>query len=218
MHHAKLIRLSIPHILYCAKSPRQNVPRVGQNANEVNRGCNTKLSEVSITSGEHTPYYSIKRHKNITMNKQQRHEAIANAMELKKFSEDKEKYIIKDNCNEKVKNLLMKLIYDENIGGTSDLSYEICAMACDIIANKTLTGNDRDSLVGDDLDLYADADGTASVYTSTQLSYINNNNESEISAIIKDESHNSIAQACASWYVQMVHQACETLKDYVLND
>lgn len=152
--------------------------------------------------------------------KQERLDAIANAMESKKRNDKEETtyYCISDTCEESLKDVLMHLIYDDNIGGCSDLSYEICAMACDIISEKTLTGDDRDSLISDMLDLYADADGTASVYTGVQLGYLNNMNESEISDIMKDESHNSIAQACASWYVQQVTSACESLKDYVLTE
>ncbi len=101
---------------------------------------------------------------------------------------------------------------------TFDLSYEIMADACDIIANKTLEGNNRDSLTGDDLDFYADADGQANVYTSVQLSYLNVDNESEISNLMQDESITSIAQACNVWYVYKVVEACEMLKDYILNN
>ena len=152
------------------------------------------------------------------MTQQEKLNAIANAMELKTRNDGTEYCYIKDNCNEDVKKVLMQLIYDENIGGTHDLSYEICAKACDIIGEKTLTGNDRDSLTSDDLDLFADADSITSVYTATQLSWLNNNNESEISAILKDESQTSIAQACASWYAQQVQNVCETLKDFILNE
>lgn len=97
-----------------------------------------------------------------------------------------------------------------------ELSYEIMADACDIIAEKTLTGNDRDSLIGDDLDFWADADSRANVYTSTQLSYINIHNEAEISELMKDEAITSIAQACSVWYSRKVAEACEALKEYIL--
>lgn len=103
-----------------------------------------------------------------------------------------------------------------NLDTAFEISYEIMADACDILAEKTLTGNDRDSLTGDDLDFFADADSTANVYTGVQLSYLSNNNESEISDIMKDESIESIAQACSIWYSQKVAEACEALKAYIL--
>lgn len=143
---------------------------------------------------------------------------VANAMELKQFDSNREAYIIKDECNEDLKNVLMTLIYDENIGGNQDISYEICASACDIISDKTSEGNDRDSLTGDDLDLYADADSRANVYTAVQLSYLNINNEDEISQLMQDEAITSVAQACTAWHTSKVVEACERLKDYVLND
>lgn len=98
-----------------------------------------------------------------------------------------------------------------------ELAYEIMADACDIISEKTLTGIDRDSLIGDDLDFFADADSGANVYTSVQLSYLNINNEAEISELMKDEAITSIGQACSIWYSQKVAEACEALKAYILN-
>lgn len=103
-----------------------------------------------------------------------------------------------------------------------ELSYEIMADACDIIATKTLDekntidGSERDSLIGDDLDFWADADSRASVYTSTQLSYLNIHDEAEISDLMKDEAITSIAQACSVWYSRKVAEACEALKEYIL--
>jgi hypothetical protein len=104
----------------------------------------------------------------------------------------------------------------KNLDVEFDLSYEVMADACNIIADKTLEGNNRDSLVGDDLDFFADADSTASVYTSIQLSYLGTHNESEISELMKDEAITSIAQACSIWYSQKVAEACEMLKEYIL--
>ena len=103
-----------------------------------------------------------------------------------------------------------------NLNVDFEISYEIMADACHIIAEKTLTGTDRDSLTGDDLDFFADADSQANVYTAVQLSYLNNENESEISDLMKDEAITSIAQACSVWYSQKVAEACEALKAYIL--
>ncbi len=104
----------------------------------------------------------------------------------------------------------------ESLNVEFELSYEIMADACDIIADKIIEGAGRDSLVGDDLDFFADADSHANVYTGVQLSYLNNKNEDEISALMQDESITSIAQACSIWYSQKVVEACEALKDYIL--
>lgn len=104
----------------------------------------------------------------------------------------------------------------QEIDADFELSYEIMADACAILAEKTLAGNDRDSLTGDDLDFLTDADSNANVYTSTQLSYLSNNNEGEISDLMKDEAITSIAQACSVWYSRKVAEGCEALKSYIL--
>ena len=95
-------------------------------------------------------------------------------------------------------------------------SYEIMQDACSILSEKTLAGTDRDSLTSEDLDFMADADSNANVYTGVQLSYLNFKNEEEISDLMKDEAITSIAQACSVWYIQKVADACEALKDYIL--
>ncbi len=101
--------------------------------------------------------------------------------------------------------------------GTFELDYDIMADACDIIADKTLTGKGRDSLVGDELDFYADADSRANVYTGVQLSYLCPQNESEISVLMKDEAITSIAQACSIWRTEKVARACELIKEYIFS-
>ena len=103
----------------------------------------------------------------------------------------------------------------QNMGVEFEQSYEIMADACLILSDKTLDGTDRDGLNSDNCDFFADADSNANVYTSTQLSYLNNNNEGEISSLMKDEAIESIAQACSIWYSQKVAEACETLRNYI---
>lgn len=97
-----------------------------------------------------------------------------------------------------------------------ELSYEIMVDTCSIIAEKNLSNEGRNGLNSDDNDFLADADTITNVYTGVQLSYLSINNEDEISNIMKDEGHTSIAHACSSWYTQKVVQACEELSAYIL--
>ncbi len=96
-----------------------------------------------------------------------------------------------------------------------EISYQIMADACDIIASKTLDGKNRDGLNADDCDFYADADSRANVYTGVQLSYLSVKNEGEISDLMKDEAITSIAHACSVWYTQKVVEACMALRSYI---
>ena len=101
-----------------------------------------------------------------------------------------------------------------------EISYEIMADACDIIAEYKMEGVAGDNWLKNDSDMacdfFADADSCANVYTAVQLSYLDNNNEGEISALMADEAITSIAQACSIWYSQKVAEACEALKSYIM--
>lgn len=140
---------------------------------------------------------------------QNRLEHIKNAMEQKPRAQltSDTFYCITDNCNPELKTVLMDLIYDENIGGNNNLSYEICAKACDIIGEIDIS---------EDFDVYEHIQEVASIWTQTRLEYLNAMNQAEVSDIVKEHSCD-IQQACAVWYENMVAQACETLKDYVLS-
>lgn len=149
------------------------------------------------------------------MTKQQKFELVSTAYEsIKKGEEDI--YILSEKLQGEERDVIMNIQIDLDAG--FELSYEIMAEACGIISDKTLTGEGRDSLTGDDLDFYADADSRANVYTAVQLSYLTANNEGEISDLMQDESITSIAQACSAWYTAKVVEACEALKDYILAD
>ena len=150
------------------------------------------------------------------MTKQEKLDAIGSAYESKKVSDErKEIQIISEKCPQEVKEVIQLL--QRGLEVSFEQSYDIMADACYILSEKTLTGRDRgDSLTGDDLDFMADADSNANVYTAVQLSYLNINNEAEISDLMKDESITSIAQACNAWYIQKVAEACEALKEYIL--
>jgi hypothetical protein len=149
------------------------------------------------------------------MTKKQRYDLVCNAYTTMKKGDDTIAILDTDKLSAGDQAMFQKWQADLDV--TFDRSYEIMADACNIISEKTLDGNYRDSLIGDDLDFFADADGRANVYTGVQLSYLNVYNQQEISEIFKDESQDNIAQACSSWYTQKVVDACETLKDFILN-
>lgn len=145
------------------------------------------------------------------MTKKQKLEEIKNnSMEFKKWDNGKEGYIIIDKCNEEIKNILMKLIYDENIGGCSDLSYEIVACACGLF-------DDIETIK----DLQEEGDSCeaelSSVYTAERLSYLNLNNQGEITDIMEEWGNGTdIQTACAIWYDNMVRSAYEDIKAFIL--
>ena len=88
-----------------------------------------------------------------------------------------------------------------------ELDYEIMKTACDILSDAEkvtkLTDEEHEKLLESALD-------SASVYTSTRLSYLNNNNQAEITDILK-EYDSDIQTACAIWYDKMVERAMELL-------
>lgn len=139
-----------------------------------------------------------------------RQKAIENAMQPMKWDNGKEGYIISDNCAEPVKDILMKQIYDNNIGGTHDLSYEICAKACEVISELDLNELDTEQ------NLYEFEN--SSIYNNERLAYLNNNNEQEIAEVMKEYGCESISQACAIWYDNQVRYTAETLLDYINNN
>ena len=128
----------------------------------------------------------------------------------------KEIHILNDTMPDEVQEALREI--QRGLDTAFDISYDIMYDACNIISNKTLLGTGRDSLVSDELDFFADADSQANVYTGVQLSYLSVNNEQEISDLMQDESVTSIAQACSVWYSQKVAEACEEIKQYILNE
>lgn len=90
-----------------------------------------------------------------------------------------------------------------------ELSYKIMGRACIALADHADHTNDDDL---QDVDAYELANDTASVYTASQLDYIDNNNQSEIADIVR-EYDCDIGQAAAIWYEQKVAQAIELLLD-----
>ena len=146
------------------------------------------------------------------MTKLEKQNAIANCMEVKKWDNGKEGYIIKDNLkaeNEELYNLLINIIYEDNIGGVHDISYEITAKACGIIGDLT-----PEEIEEDNDDHFYEME-TASVWNSDRLSYLNVNNEQEIADKMKELSLDSISTACAVWYDDQVRSVVLSLIDYI---
>lgn len=144
------------------------------------------------------------------MNKQEKYNEVAEAMEFKKWDNGKEGYIIRDTCTGDTKQLLMDIIYDERVGGESDLSYEIVAKACAVISEIEL----KDLK---DWDIYENnEDEHASIYNTERLAYLNNWNEGEISDTFKEYNCELISNACAYWYDNMVNNTIEKIRAYIL--
>lgn len=129
------------------------------------------------------------------MTKQERYEAVSNAMTTKERDID-----------ETIKDAMLNIQHDIE-AGDFDLSYEIMASACGVIADIDLSDLNEAEL---------NETETASVYTATRLSYANNSNQSDISDIAK-EYNVDFATACAVWYDNQVRNACEQLRDYIIN-
>ena len=148
----------------------------------------------------------------------ERLEAVKNAMrytgekeEAEKNHERAEIYLIKDETPEELKDILKKIIWDERIGGEEDLSYEIVARACDLVADSWEEDED-----GTNDDMYYESE-SASVYTATRLDYLNAWNQEEISQKQK-EFDCDIQQACAVWYDDMVRGVALRLRDYIIKE
>ena len=146
-----------------------------------------------------------------------RHKAVCNAMRYSgdigqtKQNERAEIYLFTDNIDEEVKEILTRNIWKDNIGGTSDLGYAICNSACYLISDTAIEDLEENE------DMFYES-GSASVYTSDRLSYINMHNQDEISEKMKEYSTEDIATACAVWYDDMVRSVALELRDYILED
>lgn len=91
--------------------------------------------------------------------------------------------------------------------GSFELNYSIMSDAC-----TAMSEINEDTL--EDMDPYELSMDTASVYTATQLSWLNINNQVEIADIVR-EYETDIGTACAVWYEQQVATACELLRDII---
>lgn len=143
-----------------------------------------------------------------------RYNAVANAMTTKERG-DETIHVYSEDLDEATREELMRIQCDS--GNSFEISHDIMADACAIIDGLTLDGSGSESLTDEDaLDLYAEADGSASVYTYTRLQYLDNNNEGEISDIMNDEGITDISDACAIWYDRQVESYAEQLREYIL--
>ncbi len=143
----------------------------------------------------------------------QKFDAIVNAMEFKKWDDGKEGYAMKEDFdkkeNEEVYTELLRIIYDENVGGVHDLSYEIVCKATGVIEEIGLKDLHNDNAINE-----ADNEH-ASVYTYPRLQYLNINNQQEITDTLK-EYDCDIQTACAIWYDNQVRDTAETLRAFIL--
>lgn len=144
------------------------------------------------------------------MTPEEKKNAITSAMEFKKWDNGKEGYIISNTCDKELKDILLGIIYDENIGGTNDLSYEIAHRACGAIEDIEL-----DDLKDDDFDLNEAVGEVANVYIWERLAYLNTKNQDEITEEMRSFDCD-IQTACAIWYNDIVLQAVETLRKYII--
>jgi len=113
-------------------------------------------------------------------------------------------YIINDGAEEETRNLLCELIAELRNSCATDLAYEIVSTAIDLVVDQDGEAEDWQEL----------ADDSASVYTSTRLSYLHVSNQYEISEFVRDMDMD-IETACALWYDQQVGEVCEKLSEWV---
>ncbi len=148
------------------------------------------------------------------MTKKEKYNAVSEAMRYtgdgKENNERAEVYLIKDTCAPEVKDILMRNIYDNNIGGSQDLGYAICADACALISEASL-----EELKEDSEDSYYENE-SASIYTDERLKYLNSNNQDEITEKVKEYACD-IQTACAVWYDDMVRSVALELRDFINN-
>lgn len=143
------------------------------------------------------------------MTKKEKIACLSEAMTTSKRDSDEESfYHFTDKAPRKLKDLFLQQ-YD-----VQNLDYETFSHACDIVSEIYA---DKPNATDDEVteDIYERSHDSASVYTSTRLSYLNNQNESDISELVKETSYNSIASACAIWYDKQVEQQAIIIKDWV---
>jgi hypothetical protein len=141
------------------------------------------------------------------MNKQQKYDAVVNAMTTRQRG-DKEIYTLKEDTAPEVAKALRDIMYDT--GEPLDLAYEMLNSAVYVISDIELSelenGNAEDRL--NEIE-------SASVYTGVRLSYLNNANQADISAIMKDYSLDDIATACAVYYDEKVREMITALATFI---
>lgn len=124
------------------------------------------------------------------------------------YREEDKKYLIRDTCDPELKKVLMKIIYDDNVGGTHDLSYEICAQACEAVSDFH-SNEDYEELQ----DYLCDNGDFASYLIFDRLAYLNIGNQDEVTEILKENNCN-IEEASAIWYDQKISEVATFLDDW----
>lgn len=148
------------------------------------------------------------------MTQERKLELIRDAYKSKKVEDEREQIkVINDELPKEFHDAIRDVQFElNNETGTFELDYNIMARACDILADNCDT---IDALKK--ADMYELSTDSASVYTSTRLGYITNQNQDEISEKMK-EFDCDIQTAAAVWYDAQVASACEKLRDYILAD
>jgi hypothetical protein len=112
--------------------------------------------------------------------------------------------------DEKLKDILLKIIYDDCVGGLNDMSYNLCYEAQGFFE---MSEGETIEEMTEKLENYFDF---ASIYYNEQLAYLNANNQDEILDILKEYDCDSISNACAIWFETKVKEVIQTLIDEYL--
>jgi len=121
-------------------------------------------------------------------------------------------YILSDNIDEETRDTMQTM--QRALDVSFDLSYEIMAKACDIYAEAYANNEDSPTMLMEYIEEnYRDY---ASVYTYERLSWLDNNNQSDITDIVIDHGCD-IADACAKWYESKVYAVCWHLDEWINN-
>lgn len=139
------------------------------------------------------------------MKRQKAFDIIVNAMTTKEKNGETIN-IYKEDLPEDIRNKLLDIqsAIRDDTGASFELSYDIMSNALDEINEATFDGLDND---------YSDSE-FASIYTAVQLSWLNINNQAEISDLAH-EFGSDIAAASAIWYDSAVKQAIDEIVDYI---
>lgn len=120
-------------------------------------------------------------------------------MEVKERDNHDEYSVIKESTPEHIKEFIKDVMFsfDDSIGSL-DMTYAIAHSAL-----RAMSDVEYDKLEEFDAQEYSIEH--ASVYTGVRLSYLNPNNQQEISDTMKEYSCDDIATACAIWYDNAVN-------------
>lgn len=146
------------------------------------------------------------------MTKKEKISSLATAMTIKTRADGREFYTFTDTAPKELTSLFLEHYQ------VADLDYETFSKACDIVS-EIYADTRIEHATNERLIDYINerSDNTASIYTSTRLSYLNNNNEHDISDVMKEYNTVIISTACAIWYEKQVEQAAMRINKWVKN-